>query len=61
MMGFKQPGGVFQEIYDELASKFEGIVEAFRVLSGTRPGHADTLDLSGLLTAGLQPVGFGEN
>ena len=31
MMGFKQPGGVFHEIFRELAHKFDDVVAALRV------------------------------
>lgn len=34
MMGFKQPGGVFHAIYRELASKFDDVVTALRMLGG---------------------------
>jgi hypothetical protein len=61
MMGFKQPGGVFQAIYDELAAKFDNIVDAFRMLSGTQAESPAESELSRLLAGGLQPVTFDEN
>ena len=33
LMAFKAPGGVFHTIFDELARKFDQVVEAFRVLA----------------------------
>ncbi len=50
MMSFKQPGGVFHAIYCELTDKFDGVVRAFRVLSGS---GSKSDPLQGLLATGL--------
>lgn len=50
MMGFKQPGGVFHEIYRELALKFDEVVCALRAF-GAPPQPSDPF-------AGLQPGFF---
>lgn len=54
MMCFKQPGGVFHAIYTELAEKFDGIVESFRLLSGRESEGADLNQLFEQLA--LNPV-----
>lgn len=38
MMTFKQPGGVFEAIFTELAAKFDHCVEAFRLVGETGVG-----------------------
>lgn len=52
MMGFKQPGGVFQAIYSELASKFDDVVTALRAF-GAKPKPEDPY---ANLTAGFFPL-----
>lgn len=61
MMGYKQPGGVFQAIYDELATKFDNIVDAFRMLSGTGSDSSKDDELARLLASGLQPMAFDQD
>lgn len=57
MMGFKQPGGVFHAIFSELAAKFDGIVDAFRLMSGTGPSDDDTMrQIEALLRKGFYPL-----
>jgi len=34
MMTFKQPGGIFDQIFGELSDKFDGVVAAFKWLGG---------------------------
>lgn len=41
LMLFKQPGGIFHAIYNELALKFDQIVDAFKVLSGQQKSSSD--------------------
>ena len=64
MMTFKQPGGVFDSIFNELAAKFDGVVEAFRYVAKQRTAghslehllsnmHDGELDSATLLRAGL--------
>lgn len=69
LMMFKDPGGIFQQIYEELTDKFDGFVEAFKCLG--RPKKAqkgrgassvleklrrgESLDLNDLKDAGLVP------
>jgi hypothetical protein len=69
LMRFKEPGGIFQEIYDELAKKFDAFVDAFKYLGHTQKtqrGHdaeavlaklkrGESLDLDDLKAAGLVP------
>jgi hypothetical protein len=69
LMMFKQPGGVFQQIYEELADKFDAFVEAFKCLGRAAKSHeetahsgvldklrrGETLDLEDLKGAGLVP------
>ncbi|QDG52589.1 hypothetical protein FIV42_18155 [Persicimonas caeni] len=69
LMMFKDPGGLFQQIYEELADKFDGFVEAFKCLGrpkkaqkGRDPSpvlqklrRGESLDLSDLKSAGLVP------
>lgn len=70
LMEFKAPGGAFHMIFDELAAKFDVVVEAFRVLaSGTDVPSADFLieqwqqgvdvDATQWLGAGFLPSGNG--
>lgn len=57
MMGFKQPGGIFHAIFSELASKFDGIVDAFRLISGTsNPGDESLRKLEAMMAKGLYAV-----
>lgn len=56
MMSFKQPGGIFHAIFDELARKFDHVVEAFRVLSGN-PSDGDG-KYDRWLAAGMYPLAF---
>jgi len=62
MMTFKQPGGIFDQIFAELSQKFDDVVAAFRWLGGkSAQGTMDLAlarwdgnkDASSLLSAGL--------
>jgi hypothetical protein len=69
LMQFKQPGGIFEQIYDELAHKFDAFVDAFKCLGRTpktqrdrntdavldKLRRGDNLDLDDLKIAGLVP------
>ena len=69
LMMFKDPGGIFQAIYEELAAKFDGFVEAFICLGRPRKTQkgrdpspvlqklrrGESLDLDDLKAAGLVP------
>lgn len=69
LMMFKERGGIFQQIYEELADKFDGFVEAFKWLGrpkktqqGRDPSpvlqklrRGESLDLEDLKRAGLVP------
>lgn len=55
MMGFKQPGGIFHAIFNELAAKFDSIVDAFKLLSGTGAPEMSS-DIEALLRSGLYPL-----
>ncbi len=68
LMMYKSTGGIFQQIYEELAAKFDAFVEAFKCLGRTKaPQQSDArevlaklrrgenLDLDDLVAAGLVP------
>lgn len=71
LMGFKQPGGIFTQIYRELAAQFDAFVEAFERLGrGTKARSAsdasallaklrrgESVDLDDLEAAGWLPAG----
>lgn len=40
LMGFKQPGGIFPTIYRELTSKFDEVVETFRLVGQRAVTHS---------------------
>lgn len=69
LMMFKRSGGIFQQIYEELAAKFDAFVEAFKCLGRAEKAQRDrdvnavlqklrrgeNLDLDDLKSAGLVP------
>ena len=70
LMEFKAPGGAFHVIFDELAAKFDTVVEAFRVLATGSDGptaefllerwqQGADLDAARLIDAGFFPSGSG--
>jgi hypothetical protein len=69
LMRFKEPGGIFQQIYDELAKKFDAFVDAFKFMGSSQKTQrgsdasavleklrrGESLDLDDLKLAGLVP------